>query len=117
MVSSRGLLFLLKTACAGRWLVLAPGIRSLALAYTILFRQQGLKRIAVVFPGRFVAALIEYAFQLRMLGAVSLCGGFMIILGFLGFPLAVFKAYLKFRHTSELAGAPCIAHSPSTSSW
>jgi hypothetical protein len=76
-----------------------------------------LNPIAVFFAGWFVAALIEYAFQFLKLGVVNLFGGLMIILGFLGFPLAVFAAYLEFRHAFELFRAHHIAPSPSTSYW
>ena len=97
------LLFMLSKAWAGGWLVFFPGASSIILAYIILLKPLEQRNWLFVFCWSWaLAALIEEVFRLILLGVLNLFGAFLVVLGYLSFPLAALEVCLKFGHASEL---------------
>lgn len=97
-------LYVLKTVWHAGPLAFLPGISSLVLAYTILLRVKDLNAFFKVYAlwfGWMLAALIEYAFQLIVVGVLSHIGAVFVALGYLAFLLSVPELYLKMRDASE----------------
>ncbi|HTZ73931.1 MAG TPA: hypothetical protein VMB47_08420, partial [Candidatus Aquilonibacter sp.] len=94
-------LFALKSAWAGGWLIFLPGIASVLLAFAIIVRYTELPWIWAFWSVWLTAGLILYLFQVFFLAIGHWIHGLVGVLWFIGFLLGSLELFLKSRHASE----------------
>jgi hypothetical protein len=94
-------LFALKTAWAGGWLILLPGLASVVFAFVIIVRYTELPWIWAFWSVWLTGAVILYLFQVSFLAIGHWIHGIVGVLWFIGFLLSALELFLKSRHASE----------------